>query len=60
MTLDPAYASFSDDILGSISIGKRADFVVFSQDIMAIATEKILQTKVLATVIDGGVVYGSI
>ncbi|KAI0093329.1 amidohydrolase family-domain-containing protein [Irpex rosettiformis] len=60
MTLDPAYASFSDDTLGSISIGKRADYVVFSQDIMTIATEKILQTQVLATVIDGGVVYGSI
>ncbi|KAI0812390.1 amidohydrolase family-domain-containing protein [Irpex lacteus] len=52
MTLDPAYASFSDDTLGSISIGKRADYVVFSQDIM--------KTKVLATVIDGGVAYGSI
>ncbi len=60
MTLDPAYASFSDDTLGSISMGKRADYVVFSQDIMKVAPEKILQTKVLATVIDGGVAYGSI
>ncbi|KAI0790696.1 amidohydrolase family-domain-containing protein [Abortiporus biennis] len=60
MTLDPAYASFSEDILGSITIGKRADFVVFSQDIMNAPTQKILETKVLATVIDGQVVYGGI
>jgi predicted amidohydrolase YtcJ len=60
MTLDPAYASFSEEILGSISIGKRADYVVLSQDIMTIAPKKILETKVLATVIDGSVVYGSI
>lgn len=60
MTLDPAYASFSEEILGSISIGKRADYVVLSQDIMKIAPEKILKTKVLATVIDGSAVYGNI
>ncbi|KAI0700891.1 amidohydrolase family-domain-containing protein [Cytidiella melzeri] len=60
MTWDPAYASFSEGTLGSISAGKHADFVVLSQDIMTIATDKILSTKVLATVIDGGVVYGSI
>ena len=60
MTLDPAYASFSEQTLGSISIGKRADYVVFSQDIMTIPAEKILQTKVLATVIDGRPVYGSV
>lgn len=60
MTLDPAYASFSEQTLGSISIGKRADYVVFSQDIMTIAAEKILATKVLATVIDGRPVYGNV
>lgn len=60
MTLDPAYASFSEDTLGSISIGKRADYVVFSQDIMTVAPRKILSTKVLATVIDGKPVYGAV
>ena len=60
MTLDPAYASFSEDTLGSISIGKRADYVVFSQDFMTVAPKKILASKVLATVIDGSPVYGSV
>lgn len=60
MTLDPAYASFTEEILGSISMGKRADYVVLSQDIMSISPEKILQTQVLATVIDGQPVYGAV
>ena len=60
MTLDPAYASFTEDVLGTISVGKRADYVVLSQDIMSVPQERILKTKVLATVIDGRPVYGAI
>ena len=60
MTMDPAYASFSEDTLGSITPGKRADFVVLSQDIMSIPARRILDTKVLATVIDGKPVYGQL
>jgi len=58
MTLDPAWASFSEDILGSITPGKRADFVVLSKDIMSIPESEILATKVLVTAIDGRPVYG--
>lgn len=60
MTIDPAYASFTESILGSLEVGKRADFVVFSQDIMSIAVPEILSTKVLATAVDGKLVYGAI
>jgi len=60
MTIDPAYASFTENILGSIEPGKRADFVVLSQDIMEIPVEEILKTEVLATVMDGVVVYGKV
>ncbi|THU95686.1 amidohydrolase 3 [Dendrothele bispora CBS 962.96] len=63
MTIDPAYASFAETILGSLEPGKKADFVVLSQNIMdekAVPARKILQTKVLATVIDGEVVYGNL
>lgn len=60
MTIDPAYASFTDDILGSIVPGKRADFVMFSQDIMEVPANQILKTKVLATVMDGKAVYGAL
>jgi len=57
MTIDPAYASFTETTLGSLEIGKRADYVVLSQDIMTIPANKILATKVLATALDGKVVH---
>ncbi|KAG6335056.1 hypothetical protein ID866_4034 [Astraeus odoratus] len=60
MTLDAAYASFSESFLGSLTIGKKADFVVLDKDIMTVPAPEILETKVLATVIDGGVVYGEL
>ena len=60
MTLDPAYASFSENELGSLEQGKKADFVVLNQDIMQIDIRKVLATKVEATVIDGEVLYGGI
>ncbi|KAF9264200.1 hypothetical protein L218DRAFT_1028925 [Marasmius fiardii PR-910] len=60
MTIDPAWASFTEKSLGSLEPGKRADFVIFSQDIMTVPVNGILATKVLATVIDGQAIYGNI
>lgn len=57
MTLWPAYASFTENEAGSITPGKFADFTVFDQDIMTIAPEQILKTKVEMTVIGGKAVY---
>jgi predicted amidohydrolase YtcJ len=60
MTIDPAYASFTETILGSLEPGKQADYVVLSQDIMTVPVEQILQTRVLATAIDGRPVFGQV
>jgi predicted amidohydrolase YtcJ len=60
MTIEPAYASFAEDTLGSITPGKRADFVVLSRDIMTVSVDQILKTRVQATFIDGELVYGSL
>ncbi|KAI0702541.1 amidohydrolase family-domain-containing protein [Earliella scabrosa] len=60
MTLDPAYASFTEDILGSITPGKLADFVVLSRDIMTVPAPDVLSTRVVATVIDGRPAYGAL
>lgn len=60
MTLDSAYASFSEHELGSLEKGKKADFVVLDQDIMQVDMSKVLSTKVEATVIDGEILYGGI
>ena len=47
-------------MLGSIVPGKRADYVVFSQDIMEVPADQVLKTEVFATVMDGKAVYGSL
>ena len=60
MTIDPAYASFTEKTLGSLEPGKIADFTVLSRNIMTIAKSKILDTTVDATVIDGRPVHGKI
>lgn len=57
-TIDPAYASFSESDLGSLEKGKIADYVVLSQNIMSAPVDKILETKVIATVIDGELAFG--
>ena len=58
-TLWPAYASFREDELGSIEEGKRADFTIFSADIMTIPAEDILTVEPWMTVVDGEVVWES-
>lgn len=60
MTLDPAYASFAEHELGSLAPGKKADFVVLDRDIMTVGIDQILETRVVATVIDGRVAYGEL
>jgi hypothetical protein len=57
MTIWPAYAAFMEDVAGSITPGKYADFTVLDQDIMSIAPERILDTHVVMTVLGGSVVY---
>jgi len=59
-TLGAAYSSFQEDELGSITPGKRADFVVLSEDIMTVPAPRILETDVVATVLDGEFVYGGL
>jgi len=57
MSIDPTYASFTENILGSIEPGTRAKPAVLSQCIVEVPAEEILKAEVLATVMDGVVVY---
>ena len=57
MTLWPAYAAFMEAVSGSPTAGKYADFVVLDQDIMTVAEEQILDTKVEMTVLGGRAIY---
>jgi len=56
-TLDAAYASFEEDIKGSLKPGKLADFVVLGTDLFSIAPEKIKDVEVVATYVGGKAVF---
>ena len=56
-TINAAYASFEEQLKGSLIPGKLADFVILNQDITTIPSEQIPSTKVMMTVIDGKIVF---
>ena len=57
MTIWPAYAGFQESMLGSLTPGKYADFVVLDRDIMRVPDTEILGTRVISTWIGGKRVY---
>ncbi|HEY0503501.1 MAG TPA: amidohydrolase family protein [Lysobacter sp.] len=56
-TLDAAYAGFAEAEVGSLVAGKRADFVVLTEDPLAIAPAGLRGLHVQATYVDGQPVY---
>jgi hypothetical protein len=54
-----AKASFTEKERGSIKVGMMADFTILNADILKIAEAKLLNTKVLYTIVDGKIVYKS-
>ena len=57
MTIWPAFAAFQEKIMGSITPGKYADFVILDRDIMTVPNSEILDTQVISTWIGGKAVY---
>ncbi len=56
-TLWPAYAAFREDDLGTIEVGKLADFTAFSADILTIPEADILTVEPVLAVVGGAVVH---
>jgi predicted amidohydrolase YtcJ len=56
-TADAAWSAFEEKEKGSLSPGKLADFVVLSADILSIPADRIVDTKVDATVVGGKIVF---
>jgi predicted amidohydrolase YtcJ len=56
-TLDAARAGFAESEVGSLEVGKRADFVVLSRPLEDLAPASILELKVESTWVDGERVY---
>ena len=53
MTRWAAHAGFQDSVMGSLSVGKYADFTVLDRDIMTAKPDEILQAHVVATYVAG-------
>lgn len=58
-TLDAAYQLFSDDVIGSLEVGKYADLVVLSADPRTVPPEQIADLEVRATFLAGKQVYAN-
>lgn len=56
-TLDAAYAGFAEAEVGSLTVGKRADFVLLKEDPLTIDPAKLRDLTVQATYVDGRAVY---
>jgi len=56
-TLGSAFASFEENIKGSLEVGKLADLVVLSKDLFTIPPKEILTAEVLYTILGGKIVY---
>ena len=56
-TLDAAYAGFAEAEVGSLAVGKRADFVVLTQDPLTVSASGLPKLDVQATYVDGRAVY---
>lgn len=58
-TTAPAYGAFMEGELGTIEVGKLADFSVFDRDLMTIPEAEILEAKSVMTVVHGEIVYSA-
>lgn len=56
-TWNNASAAFEEHLKGSLSVGKLADIVVLSQDLLTIPEHEIPHTQVVYTILGGKVVY---
>lgn len=56
-TANGAYASFEENVKGTIEKGKYADIVVLSNDLLNCSDEEIKATKVLYTIVNGKIVF---
>lgn len=56
-TKNGAYLTREEKIKGTLEVGRLADLVVLDQDLLTIAPEKILSSKVDITIVGGKVLY---
>ena len=55
-----AYGGFDEQKRGQINIGYDADFTILYNDLLTIKSDKILDTKVMATIVNGKIIYNQL
>lgn len=58
-TVEGAYASFEEDVRGTLTVGKLADMVLLDRDIYSIPEDEIKDVSVTMTVVNGNIVYSA-
>ena len=56
-TMGNAIAAFEEDIKGSITPGKLADFTVLSQNLLSVSDDALLDTDIVMTIVGGRIRY---
>lgn len=56
-TTSAAFAGFDENILGTITVGRLADIVVLSEDVLTVPAEEISHVRAWVTIVGGKVVY---
>jgi predicted amidohydrolase YtcJ len=57
--MNGAYASFEENIKGSITAGKLADFVILADDPHDVDPDAIKHIEIVRTVVGGTTMYGT-
>lgn len=56
-TLNGAYVMRQEDKVGSLEVGKLADFIILDKDIFSISSNQIKNTKIVMTIFNGKEIY---
>ena len=56
-TLAPAFQTFSEDKLGTIEVGKYADFTLVGEDLMTMDADRIRYLPIVSTIVGGNIIY---
>ncbi len=58
-TWAPAYQTFSEDVKGTIEVGKHADFVVLGEDVLTMDEDRIRYVPILSTIVGGREIWSA-
>ena len=56
-TINAAYVMRQEDKVGSIEVGKEADFIILDRNLFEIQSQQVSQTQVLETYLQGNLIY---